>query len=162
MTEYGWNQDMEMGLLEKIRADLKAAMLGRDTVARDTMRQVISEFPKLTIPITLESGKKTTRCKKDDEITNDDIVSIIRGLVKSEKTVLELKKEISSPYLELLTNYLPQMIDAETIRRWIEENIDFGQFKSHMQAMGQVMKHFGKTADGALVKSILGEIAKAG
>jgi hypothetical protein len=29
-----------------------------------------------------------------------------------------------------------------------------------MQAMGFVMKHFGKTADGALVKSILGEMAK--
>jgi uncharacterized protein YqeY len=163
MTEYGWNQDMETGLLDKLRADLKSAMLGKDNAARDTIRQVISELPKLTIPITLESGKKTTRCKNNDEITNDDVIAIIRGLVKSEKTVLEFKQETSSPYLDLLSRYLPQMLDGDAIRAWIGENVDFAKFKSPMQAMGQVMKHFGKTADGALVKSILAELAaKAG
>jgi len=150
---------MEIGLLDKLRVDLKSAMLGKDHDARDTIRQVISELPKLTIPITLESGKKTTRCKNNDEITNDDIIAIIRGLVKSEKTVLELKKEISSPYLELLSRYMPQMLDGVAIEAWIGENIDFGKFKSPMQAMGQVMKHFGKTADGSLVKSILSDMA---
>ncbi len=157
MAEYGWMQDMDMTLLAKLRADLKTAMLSKDNLSRDTIRQVISEFPKLTIPITLESGKKTNRCKTDDEITNDDIISIIRGLVKSEKTVLELKKEASSPYLELLTLYLPKMIDAETIKAWIEENVDFSKFKNPMQAMGFVMKHFGKTVDGSMVKLILSE-----
>jgi len=160
MTEYGWNKDMEMGLLPKLRIDLKTAMLGKDSSSRDTIRQVLSELPKLTIPIRLESGKKTTRCKKDDEISDDDLIAIIRGLVKSEKTVLELKQEASSPYLELLLTYLPQMVDSDTIKAWIEDNVDFSKFKSPMQAMGVVMKHFAKSADGALVKSILGEMAK--
>ena len=161
MTEYGCNQEMGMTLLQKLRADLKAAMLGKDNSARDTIRQVISEFPRLTMPITLESGKKTTRCKKDDEITDDDIISLILGLMKSEKTILELKKEASSPYLELLQLYLPQMADKETVKAWIEENVDLSQFKSPMQAMGPVMKHFGRVVDGSVVKSILSEIAKA-
>jgi len=162
MTEYGWKEEMEMSLLQKLRADLKAAMLEKDNQARDTIRQVISEFPKLTLPITLESGKKTTRCKREDEITNDDLIALIRGLVKSELTVLELKHEASSPYLELLQAYLPQMADQQVVKAWVEENIDFAQFKSPMQAMGPVMKHFGKTADGTMVKAILSEIAKAG
>lgn len=162
MAEYGWKQEMGMSLLQKLRADLKAAMLEKDNSARDTIRQVISEFPKLTMPITLESGKKTTRCKREDEITDDDLISLIRGLVKSETTVLEFKHEASSPYLELLQTYLPQMADREAVKSWIEGNIDLAQFKSPMQAMGPVMKHFGKTADGAVVKSILSEIAKAG
>ncbi len=162
MTEYGWNKDMGTGLLGTLRADLKSAMLGKDNDARDTIRQVISELPKLTIPITLESGKKTTRCKNNDEITDDDIIAIIRGLVKSEKTVLEFKKEVSSPYLELLSCYMPQMLDGAAIKAWIGENVDFGKFKSPVQAMGQVMKHFGKTADGSLVKAILAEMAGKG
>ncbi len=161
MPDYGWNQEMTMTLLEKLKADLKSAMLAKDTPARDAIRQVMSEFPKLTVPLTLESGKKSFRCKRDDEISNDDILSLIQGLVKSEKVVLEIKKEASSPFLDVLSTYLPRMADRETITAWIEANVDFSQIKSPVQAMGPVMKHFGKGADGALVKEILGARAKA-
>ncbi len=154
-NKYGWNDGMELSLLEKLRADLKSAMRSKDVTEKDAIRQVISEFPKLTVPLTLESGKKTTRLKKDDEITNDDIVDIIRGLVKSERTVLEIKKMDSSDYLAFLELYLPQMADKESIVKWIEDNVDLSKVKSPMQAMGPIMKHFGKTADGNLVKSIL-------
>ncbi|MDD5758954.1 MAG: GatB/YqeY domain-containing protein [Desulfobulbaceae bacterium] len=161
MSDYGWNQEMPITLLAKMKADLKTAMLSKDTITRDAIRQVISEFPKLTIPLILESGKKSFRCKKEDEITNDDILSLIQGLVKSEKVVLEIKKETSSPYLEILSTYLPKMADKETILAWIDASIDFSQFKSPMQAMGPIMKHFGKAADGTLVKEILEAKAKS-
>lgn len=160
MSEYGWNQEMSLSLLQKLKADLKTAMLSKNNEARDTIRQVMSEFPKLTVPLTLESGKKSTRCKKDDEITNDDIIGIIRGLIKSEKTVLEFKKEATSPYLEILETYLPRLADRETIVSWIEGHLDLAQFKSPMQAMGPIMKHFGSSADGNLVKDILAGMAK--
>ena len=157
---YGWNQDISISLLLKLKADLKRAMLQKDSDAKNTIRQVMSEFPKLTVPITLESGKKTTRCKKNDEITDDDILSLIRKLLKSEMTVLELKKEQRSPFQKILELYLPQMADKETITAWIKENIDLAAFKSPMQAMGPIMKHFGKNADGNLVKEVLAEMAK--
>ena len=80
-AEYGWNQDMPMSLHAKIRADLKTSMRNKAVEAKNTMRLIIAEFPKLTVPLTLESGKKTTRLKKAEEITNDDIIVIIRGLV---------------------------------------------------------------------------------
>lgn len=161
MADYGWNQEMEMTLLLKLKADLKVAMLGKDTQARDAIRQVMSEFPKLTVPLTLESGKKSFRCKKEDEMTNEDILSLIQGLVKAEKVVLEIKKEATSPFLEVLSCYLPEMADRDTIESWINSHIDFTQCKSPMQAMGPIMKHFGKAADGALVKEILEARAKA-
>jgi len=161
MPDYGWNEEMAMTLLEKMKKDLKTAMLAKDNAARDAIRQVISEFPKLTIPLTLESGKKSFRCKRDEEITNDDILSLIQGLVKSEKVVLEIKKEASSPFLDVLSTYLPKMADRETILAWVEANLDFSKFKSPVQAMGPIMKHFGKAADGALVKEILEARAKA-
>jgi uncharacterized protein YqeY len=154
-STYGWSSDSEMSLHEKIRADLKTAMLARHVSARETLRQILSEFPNLTVPIVLESGKKTTRLKKPDEITDDDILDIIRKLLKSEKTVLELKGEESSPYLSLLEEYLPRMVSENEIREWINANIDLSRFKSSMQAMGPVMKHFGKLADGNLVKKTL-------
>ncbi|CAB1075780.1 conserved hypothetical protein [Olavius algarvensis Delta 1 endosymbiont] len=154
-TEYGWNQAMPLSLLAKVKQDLKTAMLTKNQEARNAMRQIMAEFPKLTVPLTLESGKKSTRLKKPEEITNDDIVGIINGLVKSEQTILEARQEATSPYLEILQLYLPKMVSREEIEAWVKENIDFSQFKNKMQAMGMIMKHFGKTADGKQVNQIL-------
>ncbi len=57
-TKYGWSQDMPTSLLDKLKADLKQSMLNKDVEARSAIRQIMAEFPKLTVPITLESGKK--------------------------------------------------------------------------------------------------------
>jgi uncharacterized protein len=154
---YGWSQDSGMSLHDKLRADLKKAMLEKNQEVRDTLRLIMAEFPKLTVPLTLESGKKSTRLKKPEEITNDDVIGIIRGLSKSERTVLEATGQPTSDYLEILQTYLPKMMDRDEIVSWIKDNIDFSQFKNKMQAMGPVMKHFGKLADGKVVNLILKE-----
>ena len=156
-TNYGWTQDMPLSLHDKLRADLKKAMLGRDQAVRNTLRLIMAEFPKLTVPLILESGKKSTRLKKPEEISDDDVIGIIKGLSKSEQTVMEATRQTTSEYLDILQSYLPQMIDREEITSWIKDNIDFSQFKNRMQAMGPVMKHFGKLADGKLVNQILKE-----
>ncbi|MBA3003575.1 MAG: hypothetical protein FP813_06960 [Desulfurivibrio sp.] len=156
----GWNAGMGMSLLVKLKSDLKAAMLKKDEVVKGALRIIISEFPtKITTPITLESGKKSTRAKRDDEITDDDIISLIMGLCKSERQTLEYKKEASSEYLEILESYLPKMATEEEIGAWAKENIDLSQFKNAMQAMGPIMKHFGKSADGNVVKKVLAGMA---
>ena len=159
VEEYGWNKDMSISLFEKLKADLKAAVLSKDAEAKTAIRLIMSEYPKLTVPLTLESGKKTTRLKKPEEITNDNILGIIQGLVKSEKMVLEMKKEEASDYLFILESYLPRMATREEVKSWINENIDFSDFKQPMQAMGLIMKHFGKLADGSLVRKVLNELS---
>jgi uncharacterized protein YqeY len=158
--EFGWSQDMDISLHGKIKIDLKNAMLQKQNDIRDAIRVVMGEYPKLTVPITLESGKKTFRVKKPEEITDDDLLGIIRGLAKSEKSVLELQKKESSPYLQVLESYLPKMADRDEIMDWINKNIDFTEYKSPMQAMAPIMKHFGKLADGNMVKGLLQELSR--
>jgi uncharacterized protein YqeY len=152
---YGWSPDMPVPLQMKLKDDLKQAMRAKDEAGRNTIRQVMSEFFKLTVPVTLEGGKKSTRPKQAEEITNDDIIGIIQGLVKSEHIMLEARKEATSDYLQILETYLPRQVAREEIVDWVRGNIDFSQFKNKMQAMGVIMKHFGKTADGKLVNDIL-------
>jgi uncharacterized protein YqeY len=152
---YGWNPDMPMPLQEKLKEDLKLALRSRHDVLKNAIRQVMSEFFKLTVPVVLEGGKKSTRPKKSEEITNDEIIGIIQGLIKSEHIVLEAKKETASEYLQILEAYLPRQVSQEEIIAWTRANVDFGRFKNKMQAMGVIMKHFGKTADGKLVNQIL-------
>ncbi|MDO9041350.1 MAG: GatB/YqeY domain-containing protein [Desulfocapsaceae bacterium] len=159
-TEFSWDEASGMPLLAKLRSDLKAAMLGRNEAVKGAIRIIISEFPtKITLPITLESGKKSSRPKHDDEITNDEIITVIMGLCKSEKQTLEFTKQATSDYLQVLESYLPKMATEEEIMDWTRENIDLSKFKSPMQAMGTIMKHFGKTADGNAVKKVLTSIA---
>ena len=157
-SPYGWTEGGDVVLYQKIKGDLKTAMKTKDNAARDTFRLIMGEYPKLTVAMTLESGKKTTRVKSPDEITDEDLQNIIRSLAKSEKVVLEIKGEPTSDYLELLELYLPKMVDGEEIKAWIKDNVDFSKVKSPMQAMGQVMKHFGKLAEGNTVKEILKEM----
>ncbi|MFH1157003.1 MAG: GatB/YqeY domain-containing protein [Pseudomonadota bacterium] len=159
---YGWRASMGMSLYQKIKQDLKTSMVNKDNSVRDTMRLIMGDFPKLTVPITLEGGKKSTRPKKPEEITDDDILDIIRSFVKSEKINLEIRKQETSDYFELLNWYLPAMADRDTIVAWINENVDFSRFKSPAQAMGLVMKHFGKLAQGDLVKEILQSVGTDG
>lgn len=158
--EFGWSQGMGISLHDKIKLDLKNAMLLKRNEIRDTIRVIMGEYPKLTVPITLESGKKTFRVKKAEEITDDDLLGIIRSLVKSEKTILELQKKETSPYLQVLETYLPRMMSRDEVLAWINGNIDFTEYKSPMQAMGTVMKHFGKLADGNMVKGLLQELSQ--
>jgi uncharacterized protein YqeY len=158
--DFGWNQGMGISLHDKIKRDLKNAMLQKRNDIRDAIRVLMGEYPKLTVPITLESGKKTFRVKKPEEITDDDLLGIIQGLVKSEKSVLELQKKESSAYLQVLETYLPKMAAREEVLTWMKENIDLSQYKSPMQAMGPIMKHFGKLADGNMVKGLLQELSR--
>ncbi|KPJ99593.1 MAG: hypothetical protein AMJ60_04470 [Desulfobacterales bacterium SG8_35] len=158
--EFGWSRDMGISLHDKIKIDLKNALLQKKNDIRDTLRVVMGEYPKLTVPITLQSGKKTFRVKKPEEISDDDLLGVIRGLVKSEKTVLELQKKESSPYLQVLESYLPKMAGRDEVLAWINDNIDFSEYKSPMQAMASIMKHFGKLADGNMVKGLLQELSQ--
>ena len=160
-VEFGWNQDMDISLHDKIKLDLRNSMLQKKNDIRDAIRVIMGEYPKLTVPITLQSGKKTSRVKKPEEITDDDLLGIIRGLAKSEKSVLELQNKESSPYLKVVESYLPKMVSSDEVKNWIDENIDFAEYKSPMQAMGTIMKHFGKLADGNMVKGLLQELSKA-
>lgn len=158
--DYGWSPQMQESLPDKIRQDLKTALRNRDTAVRDTLRQIMAEYPGLTVPIRLQSGKKTTRPKHADEITSDDVIEIIRRLVKSEKTVLDAKGQSTSEYLQILQRYLPKTADEDEIVAWIRSNVDFSRYRDPMQAMGTIMQHFGKRADGNRVKKILQEMTR--
>jgi uncharacterized protein YqeY len=154
---YGWNSDMPQSLHDKLKDDLKTAMRAKDETARNTIRQIMAEYPRLTVPITLESGKKSTRLKRPEEITAEDIMGILRGLVKAEETVLEATGGEPSPYLQMLKAYLPRPVEKEEIVAWIAANVDFSRYQNKMQAMGAIMKHFGKRVDGRMVNQILKE-----
>ena len=130
-----------MRIQEQIKQDLKQAMKDKDEEKKNTLRIIIGEF-----------GRAEAK-----ELSDDEVIKIVRKLIKSEQESLEHsgKSASDSRYIQILESYLPQMASDEEIRRWIAENIDFSHYKNKMQAMREIMAHFGPAADGNQVKQIL-------
>ena len=131
-----------MSLQEQIKKDLAAAMKAKDEETKSVLRVIMGEF-----------GRQAHK-----EISDEDVIKIIKKLVKAEKEVLE-KSGIDQPnrFIQVAESYLPRLATEEEIKAWITANINFSEFKNKMQAMRPIMQHFGANADGNLVKKILGE-----
>lgn len=115
-------------------------MKAKDEKKKNALRVMLGEFSRL--------DKK--------EIGDDDGVKILKKLIKAEKEIIQKKgARADNEFVKIVENYLPKMATEAEIRSWIEQNIDFANFKNKMQAMGQIMKHFGTAADGNAVKEIL-------
>jgi uncharacterized protein YqeY len=131
---------LTMTLQAQIKEDLKAAMKANDTHTKEALRVVIGEFGRLP----------------SKELSDAEVLQVIKKLIKSEKEVMSRQGQAAaSPYLKTLENYLPAMASEAEIAEWIAANIDLTGYKNKMQAMGDIMRHFGGSADGNTVKKVL-------
>jgi uncharacterized protein YqeY len=129
-------------MLNKIKSDLKRAMLSRDSARCDALRMIIGEIPRLNL-------------KADQEPTDEQIFDIIKKLIKSELIVLEYSGQDTSEYVDILEEYIPTMMSEKQILNWIEENVDLNKFNPKVKAMRIIMKSLKGKADGALVRGLL-------
>lgn len=129
-----------MTLQDQIKNDLLVAMKAQDSETTAALRVVIGEF-----------GRMPSKSLDDNEV-----VKILKKLYKAEKEVLGRQGHTEdSGFIEVLDRYLPRQVSEEAIASWITVNIDFSQYGNKMQAMRDIMRHFGSSADGNMVKSVL-------
>lgn len=115
-------------------------MKARDDETKNTLRVVMGEF-----------ARAATKALSDEEV-----VKILKKLAKSEReTLAQSGQPGDSRYIEILESYLPKMASDDALCQWIADNIDFSKYKNKMQAMKDIMGHFGSAADGSRVKDIL-------
>ncbi len=133
-----------MSLQQQIKSELKDAMKAKDTARKDTIRIMMGEFSR--------QPKK--------ELSDPEVVAVIRKLIKSETELLEKSDQPvdNSEYISILDGYLPQQASEEDIKAWITGNIDFSSFGNKMQAMKPIMTEFAGRADGNMVKNILNSL----
>ena len=131
-----------MKLQELIKKDLAIAMKAKDESRKNAIRVILGEFARY--------DKK--------ELTDEEVIGVLKKLLKSEMEMLSRKGEAASDFIGVVEGYLPRMASREEVIAWIGDNIDFSQYKSKMQAMSPIMKHFGAMADGNEIKKILQEL----
>ncbi len=143
-------------LIEKIEADLKDGMRARDTLKTDTLRMLKSAFNYLKIE------------KQKEELTEDDILTILNRQIKQHKESIESYKtggrtelaEKEAKELIILEAYLPKQASPEEVKKIIMDAItetgatgkkDFGKV---MKAVTAKLKG---AADGKVISQIVGE-----
>ena len=131
-----------MTLQDTIQAELKVSIKAKDVARTGAVRILIGEFQR----------------QPQKVLTDEQVIAIIKKLIKSEKELLAATKEKSSDFLTIMESYLPRQASREEIVSWIAANIDFSAFGSRMQAMKPIMAHFGSATDGNTVKEILQNI----
>ena len=132
-----------MGLQAQLKDELKEAIKAKDPARTGAIRVIIGELQRLPAK----------------ELSDEQVVAVIKKLIKSEKELLTASGQVSSQYLAILEGYLPKQATVQEIRAYIRENIDLQSFKTPMQAMRPIMAHFGAAADGNTVQSVLAEFA---
>jgi len=132
-------------MLEKdLKKEMKKAMKSGDSEKSMTIKIILGEIPRLNK-------------KKNEQITEEEINGIIKKLIKSELIMLKHAKieESKSEYLSILRDFLPPTLSREEIEYWIEENIDFNDYKNKMQAMGKIIQGLKGVVDGNTVKKVI-------
>ena len=140
-------------LYEKRQADIKNAMIDKNTVKRDCLRSLVSEIKNQTI----NAGKEITedivlRCIQKSVKQHNDSIEQFKAAKRDDLVLKEIEEK---KYLEV---YLPRTPDENetfdviaTILQTIEP------FKKNM---GTIMRHLPKEVDRGLASKLLKEILK--
>jgi len=124
-----------MSLEEKIEAEVKAGMKARDKVKVSTLRMIRADIATF----------KLDRSK--NEITDDEVVKIIRRHVRQHKDSIEQFEkgkrqdlvDIEKKELDILLGYMPKQMSEEELKKIVSEVLrETGA--SDKSAMGKVMK----------------------
>ncbi len=142
-------------MLEKIKNDLNQALKDKDEVKVSVLRMLVSEIHNKQIS------------NKSDEISDDEIIKVIRQQVKKIKESIEaykqgkrddlVKKE--SQELDILNKYLPQEMSQDELEKVIKEIID-GVKPQGLQDFGKVMSEAMKRLSGRVDGSKVSELVK--
>lgn len=143
-----------MALTEKIIADLTTSMKAQDAARTSTLRMV-------------KAAMMNRKIEKGAELDDDDMLKLLRSLVKQRKDSVEQyekagRKDLADKEqaeITVIESYLPQPATEAEIQQAVAAAIaETGA--SSMKDMGKVMKATqtalaGKNADGKLVSEIV-------
>ncbi len=145
-------------LKEKIQADLKSAMLARDTVRVQTLQGLKA------VILNEEVAKKLRETGLDDA----QIEQLVAREIKKRDEAAELfekggnqaSADKERTEKEVLQVYLPEQMTEEDVKKLIEQvvaEIKPEGMKDMGRVIGAVKSKVGNTADGALVAKLVKE-----
>jgi len=143
-------------LQEKIEKALKESLKKKQEVVASTLRLLLSAI-------------KNAQIEKRGELSDEEILKIIKREVKSRDEAVELYKKAGRDELvekeeaekKILQEYLPEELSNEEIEKVVDEVLKTaGDSPNFGQVMGQVMGRFKGRANGKKVAELVKEKIK--
>jgi len=145
-----------MSIIDQVRKDSFVAMKNGDDNVAGVLKVAIAEI-------------KNEEIKKGEALSDDDVIKVLRTLVKSLKEAIEQFKsggrqdlvETNLAQVKALEVYLPQLMSREAITEIVKakaSEIGAQGPKDTGRLMGIVMKELSKVADGSLVSEVVREV----
>lgn len=142
-------------MIKTIRADIKTAMMEKDTIKRDVLKMVLNKANALA------------KDEKIDEPTSEMVLDAIKKeskqvqdtidiLIKNEKTDSDLYKE-SVLKMDILKSYLPKQLSEDELKIQIKEFLEKNEIDTSNRGaiMKAVMPEFKSKADGKLINKVV-------
>jgi uncharacterized protein len=145
-----------MALKEKLEGDVKAAMLAKNEIVRDTLRMVLADLKRLEV----QDGQTLTPEIEKDVLLRAAKVrqQAIDEYVKANRPDLAAKEQAE---MAVIQAYLPKSLSEDETRAVIQEVIKETGVSSKKD-MGTVMKavmaRYKGQVDGKNVQKVLGEL----
>lgn len=144
---------------EKIKAEIKPAMIARDTVRLGTLRLMIAAFTNELVT----QGRPPT-----DPLSDEDCMKVIKRLSKQRKDSIEQftaggrpeLADVERAELVIIESFLPAQMSEQEIENKVAAKLASTPLDPTKkgQFVGIMMKELGDTADGATVKAVIDKL----
>ena len=154
LVSLGKDHIADLSLLDTINQDLKAAMLSKDVIVRDTLRMLIADIKRFEIDERVEADdtKVSDLINKNVKQRRDSIAQFKSG---GREDLVATEEE----QLNVILKYLPEQLSEEEIQKLVQEGIAAVSAES-MKDMGKLMGHLKPIIDGKADMSIVSKLVK--
>ncbi|MEN9880926.1 MAG: hypothetical protein RLZZ308_109 [Candidatus Parcubacteria bacterium] len=144
---------------ETIKAEIKAAMIAKDSVRLGTLRMISAAFTNELVT----QGRPPT-----DPLSQEDCMKVIKRLAKQRKDSIDQFTSGGRPELAadeqaelvVIEGFLPAQMPESEIEEKIKAKLAESPFDPAKkgQFIGMMCKELGDTADGAVVKAVIDKL----
>lgn len=148
-----------MSLREQFTQELKAAMKAGDSARTSTLRMILARLKDIDI---------AARPRGIDKVPDDDILAMLRSMVKSRRESIELYRRGHRPELAekeaaeivLIERFLPAQLNEDAVEQAVSEALKETGAKT-LKDMVRVMAALKQKHGSKLDLSVAGPVARA-
>ena len=154
LVSLGKDHIADLSLLDTINQDLKAAMLSKDVIVRDTLRMLIADIKRFEIDERVEADdtKVSDLINKNVKQRRDSIAQFKSG---GREDLVATEEE----QLNVILKYLPEQLSEKEIQELVQDGIATVSAES-MKDMGKLMGHLKPIFEGKADMSIVSKLVK--
>jgi|LSQX01.2.fsa_nt_gb hypothetical protein len=146
-----------MSLVDTIRKDMFQASKEGNSTKADILKLALAEIKNEQIAL----GKEELEENEVEKILRREVKKIVDSIEQFEKMQREDLVQREKAQLEVINEYLPELLSGDEVRKIVEQKVkEIGavSVKDMGKIMGVVMKELDGKADGNTVKAIVLEL----